>query len=112
MVFGIITAVLGLLEMLTGFVTGIFGSPRAAGREFLGGIASLVLGAAYVIAGAGLWNLRRWAWWLGVLAGIVGFVLAFGSPFGMLIWAALVAYLFFVRANFGVLPRVPQLTHA
>jgi hypothetical protein len=108
-VLGIVTAVLGLLGVLTGFVSGIMDSPRGAGREFLAGVVGLVLGAAYVLAGVGLWNLRPWAWWLAVLVGIVGFALAFGSPVWMVIWAVLVVYLFLVRGTFGVLPGAPRL---
>jgi hypothetical protein len=104
MAFGVVTAVLGLLGMLVGFVSGIVDSPQGGGREFLAGVAGLVLGAAYVIAGIGLWNLRRWAWWLATLVGVVGFVVAFGSPVWMLLWGALVVYLVLVRGNFGVAP--------
>jgi len=110
--FGIVTAVLGLLGMLTGFVSGLVNAPRGADGVFIAGVGAVILGAAYVIAGAGLWNLRTWAWWLATLVGIVGFVLAIGSPLGMLIWGGLVAYLFVVRSNFGVLKNVPQIVRA
>src|SRR5258705_11292969 len=93
MAFGVVTAILGPLGMLVGFVSGIMDSPRGGGREFLAGVAGLLLGAAYVIAGIGLWNLRPWAWWLATLAGAVGFVIALGSPVWMLLWGALVVYL-------------------
>lgn len=111
-VFGVVAAVLGLLGMLTGFVTGLMDPSRGAGLTFLAGVAGVVLGGLYVIAGAGLWSLRPWAWWLAALAGVVGFVLALGSPVWMLIWAGLVAYLFVVRSNFGVLPGVPHVIRA
>lgn len=111
MAFGVVAAVVGLLEMLGGFVSGIMGSPRGAGLQFLAGVGGLVLGAAYVLAGVGLWNLRPWAWWLAVLVGIVGFVLALGAPVGMLLWGVPVVYLILVRNHFGVLkgklPNVP-----
>jgi hypothetical protein len=88
-------------------------SPGGGGRVFLAGAAGLVLGGAYVIAGAGLWSLRPWAWWLAVLAGLVGLVLAIGSPVWMLLWGALVVYLVLVRNIFGVLkgklPNVPAV---
>ena len=109
MAFGVITAVLGLLGMLVGFVSGIMDSPRGGGREFLAGVAGLVLGAAYLFAGVGLWSLRPWAWWLAVLVGAVGFIVAFGSPVWMLLWAGLVVYLVLVRNHFGVLKG--KLTH-
>jgi len=112
MAFGAITAILGLLGMLTGFVTGIMDPSRGAGYAFLGGFVGLVLGGLYVLAGVGLWNLRSWAWWLAILAGIVGFVLAFGSPVWMVVWALLAGYLFVVRANFGPTRIVVQTTHA
>ena len=107
MAFGAVAALLGLAGMLVGFVSGIMDSPRGGGREFLAGVAGLVLGAAYVIAGIGLWNTRAWAWWLAVLAGAVGFVLAFGSPVWMVLWAGVVVYLILVRGNFGVLKAKP-----
>ena len=107
MAFGALTAVFGLAGMLVGFVSGIMDSPRGGGREFLAGVAGLVLGAAYVVAGIGLWNTRAWAWWLAVLAGAVGFVLALGSPVWMVLWAGLVVYLILVRGNFGVLKAKP-----
>ena len=112
MAFGVVTAVLGLLGMLVGFVSGIMDAPRGGDRVFLAGVAGLVLGAAYVLAGAGLWSLRPWAWWLATLAGALGFVLALGSPVWMLVWAALVVYLFLVRGSFGVLKGFPRVVHA
>ena len=108
--FGLFTALLGVLEWQTGIVTGIFGLSRGAGYEFLGGPAGIAIGIAYIVASIGLWNLRRWSWWLAIIAGIVGFVLALGSLIGMLIWAGFLAYLFVVRGNFGVLGGVPQAT--
>jgi hypothetical protein len=108
--FGLFTALLGVLEYLTGISTGILGTSRGAGYEFLGGPAGIAIGVAYILAGVGLWWLRRWAWWLAILAGIVGFALAFPSTIGMLIWGALLAYLFVVRGNFGVLHGNPQIT--
>jgi hypothetical protein len=113
--YGIFTALLGLLELTTGITSGIWGTSRGAGFEFLGWPAGLIIGAAYIAAGVGLWNLRRWAWWLASLGGIVGFVLAAlgyvlaaGSVIGMFIWGGLLAYLFVVRGNFGVMHGVPQ----
>lgn len=109
--FGVVTAFLGLFGMLTGFVTGIMDSSRFADRVFLAGFVGLVLGAIYIIAAIGLWGLRAWAWWLAILVSIVGFVLAFGSPLWMIVWAGLGIYLFLVRANFGTL-RIPVVTVA
>jgi hypothetical protein len=108
--FGLFTALLGVLEYLTGISTGIFSLSRGAGYEFLGGPAGIAIGVAYMLAGVGLWWLRRWAWWLAILAGIVGFAFAFPAPIGMLIWGAFLAYLFVVRGNFGVLRGNPQIT--
>src|SRR6266850_1771908 len=99
MAFGIITALLGLLDVLAGIVVGVMNSPRAGGRALLDGAASIVLGAVYIVAGAGLWSLRPWAWWLAVLVGIVGFVLAIGSALWMILWAAIVVYLVLVRSS-------------
>ena len=107
MAFGAVVAVLGLARMLLGFVSGIMDAPRGAGLEFLAGLGGLILGGAYILAGFGLWRMRAWAWWLAVLAGVVGFVLALGSPVWMLVWGALVVYLLLVRANFGVLKGKP-----
>lgn len=108
--YGLFTALLGVLEYFTGFSTGIFSLSRGAGYEFLGGPAGIAIGVAYMLAGFGLWWLRRWAWWLAILAGIVGFAFAFPAPIGMLIWGAFLAYLFVVRGNFGVLHGNPQVT--
>ena len=112
MLVGAVTVVLGLLGMLFGFATGIMDASRGAGIAFLAGVAGVVLGAVYLIAGFGLWNLRAWAWWLAVLAGVVGIVLAFGSPLWMVTWALVAAYLFVVRVHFGTLPNVPRLVSA
>ena len=107
MAFGALTALFGLAGMLVGSVSGIMDSPRGGGREFLAGVAGLVLGAAYVVAGIGHGTTRAWAWWLATLAGVVGFVVAFGSPVWMVLWAGLVVYLILVRGNFGVLKAKP-----
>jgi len=112
MAFGALTTILGLLGMLVGFVSGIMDTSRGAGFVFAGGLVGLLLGVVYVLAGVGLWNLRAWAWWLAFLVGIVGFVLAFGSPFWMVTWLVLAAYLFVVRATFGTLPNVPRVVKA
>jgi lysylphosphatidylglycerol synthetase-like protein (DUF2156 family) len=112
MLVGAVTLVLGLLGMLFGFVTGIMDAGRGSGFAFLAGVAGVILGAVYVLAGIGLWNLRAWAWWLAVLAGVVGFVLAIGSPFWMVTWALVAAYLFVVRVHFGTLPNVPRIVNA
>lgn len=115
--FGLLTALLGLLELTTGFSTGIWGLSRGGGLWILGWPTGLLIGAAYVAAGIGLWNLRRWAWWLAIMGGIVGFLFAAlgyffagGTIIGMLIWGGLLAYLFVVRGNFGVLRGTPQAT--
>ena len=111
-VFGIVAALAGLLGMLTGFVIGATGSVGGGGLAFIAGLAGVVLGAMYVIAGIGLWNLRPWAWWLAFLVGIVGVVLSIGSPLWMVLWAVLVCYLFVVRAHFGTLPVIPRIVNA
>lgn len=115
--FGLLTALLGLLELTTGFSTGIWGLSRGSGLWFLGWPAGLIIGVAYVAAGVGLFNLRRWAWWLAIMGGIVGFLFAAlgyffagGTFIGMLVWGGLLAYLFVVRGNFGVLRGTPQAT--
>ena len=108
--FGLFTALLGLLELSTGVVSGILHTSRGAGLEFLGAPAGIAVGVAYIFAGVGLWWLRRWAWWVAVIAGVVGFALAFPAPIGMLLWGAFLAYLFVVRGNFGVLRGNPQVT--
>jgi hypothetical protein len=100
--FGVVTAVFGLLGALEGFVVGLMGSPRAGGA-LMDGLGGLLLGAVYVIAGLGLWALRPWAWWLAVLASVVGVVLSFGAILWMAAWAALLVYLVLVRAAFGTL---------
>jgi hypothetical protein len=110
--FGLFTALLGLLELTTGIVSGFLTTSRGAGLEFLGAPAGIAIGVAYIVAGAGLWALRRWAWWLAIIAGIVGFALAFGSVIGMLLWGAFLGYLVVVRGSFGVLRGVPQPAQA
>ena len=110
--FGLVSVVLGLIDVLAGIVYGVMDSPHAGGRALLAGVPLMVIGAAYLLAGAGLWSLRPWAWWLAVAAGTVGFVLAFGSVLWMALWAAVVVYLVLVRKSFGVLPNVPSPAHA
>ena len=106
--FGLFTALLGLLELSTGIVSNLVTTSRGAGLEFLGAPAGVAIGVAYMIAGIGLWWLRRWAWWLAIIAGIVGFALAFPAPIGLLLWGGFLAYLFVVRGSFAVLRGVPQ----
>ena len=110
MLFGVFTALLGLLELTTGAVTGILHTSRGAGLEFLGAPAGIAIGVAYVVAGFGLWWLRRWAWIVAIIAGIVGFILAIPAPIGLILWGGFLAYLFVVRGNFGVLRGNPQVT--
>ena len=99
---GVVNAVLGLLHVATGLVVGIMDFPRPGGSGLLGGLAMMVVGAVYFVVGLGLWSLRPWAWWLGVLASVVGFVVALGSPVWMVVWAALAVYLFLMRGRFNV----------
>lgn len=110
--FGLVSAVLGLIDILSGIAIGVMHSPNAGGRALLVGVPLALIGAVYLVAGAGLWSLRPWAWWLAVAAGTVGFVLALGSVLWMALWAAVVVYLVLVRKSFGVLPDVPSPAHA
>ena len=105
---GVVNAVLGLLHVATGLVVGIMDFPRPGGSGLLGGLAMMVVGAVYFVVGLGLWNLRPWAWWLGVLASVVGFVVALGSPVWMIVWAALAVYLILMRGKFNV--SLPSLS--
>src|SRR6476660_6472478 len=83
---GLFTALLGLLEAYAGVTSGILHTSRGAGLDFLGWPAGVAIGIAYVVAGVGLWWLRRWAWWVAILGGLVGFVLAIPAPVGMILW--------------------------
>jgi hypothetical protein len=110
--FGVVTALVGLFDTLRGAVEGLMGSPNAGARALLGGAGLLLLGAVYFVAGAGLWSMRPWAWWLAAAASVVGLVVAFGAVVTMAIWAAVLVYLVLVRKSFGVLPNVPSPSQA
>ncbi len=110
--FGVVTALVGLFGALLGAVEGVMGSPNQGARSLLGGAGLILLGAVYLVAGAGLWSLRPWAWWLAAAASVVGLVVAFGAVITMAVWAAVLVYLVLVRRSFGVLPNVPSPSHA
>src|SRR6266581_2630837 len=85
--FGIVTALLGLWDVLRGFVLGIMESPNAGGHALAGGIFSVVLGGVYMIAAYGLWYLRPWAWWLAAAVSVAGIVVSYGTILWMVAWA-------------------------
>jgi len=99
--FGIVTALLGLWDVLRGFVLGIMESPHEGGRALAGGIFSVVLGGVYMLAAYGLWYLRPWAWWLAAAVSVAGIVVSFGAILWMVAWAAVLVYLVLVRQSFG-----------
>ena len=110
--FGVVTALYGLFGILRGTVEGIMGSPHAGANALIGGLGLILLGAVYLVSGAGLWSLRPWAWWLAAAASVVGLAVTFGAVVSMAIWAAVLVYLVLVRKSFGVMPDVPSPTHA
>lgn len=65
------------------------------------GVVGGLLGAAFVVAGVGLWTLRPWAWWLAVIVGAVGLLLSLGSILWMALFAAVLVYLVVVHESFS-----------
>ncbi len=66
------------------------------------GILAIVLGIAALIVGGGLWGLQRWAWWLGVIVGVIQ-IIVYGSGLdyiNLALWAIIVIYLIAVRKAF------------
>ena len=76
-------------------------------------IAALVtiLSLIAIVAGIGLLRLRKWAWWLTVILGVLQVVFQFGQyavyppggfPYGAAIWIIIIIYLVIVRSHFGI----------
>jgi len=68
-------AILGSLGTvaLSGFV-GAFG-----GFMVIMGIITLVIGVANIVVGWGLWTLKKWAWNIAMILGVIGIIMALGS---------------------------------
>ena len=68
LVNGISAAIIGL--QLMGIV--VFGPVSTGSGTFIWGLLAFVLGALWVAVGYGAWNLRIWAWTIGMLLAVLG----------------------------------------
>lgn len=127
MVLAVVSFALALSEGLTaGSMLASAYSPPAelSGQNFaslwLFGVASAAIAPLYVLAGLGLWRLRRWGWYLSIavnaLDAAVAFVLggvgglsAVSSAAILIVPAILILYLFIAAGAFGIIaPRMAR----
>jgi len=100
---GIGTLLLGVALFALGAFAGAFSLGFLAALGVLAGLVFVVVGILFLAAGFGLLNLRKWAWWLAILAFIVSLAssaLSANYVF-VAIDALLVIYLILVRKHFA-----------
>jgi hypothetical protein len=71
----VLNVVVGIFARYTG---GTVAFVVAGGERSLVGsfqLGTIFIGACHIIAGAGLWNQKFWAWWLSFLISFFGFLL-------------------------------------
>ncbi|WP_459193506.1 hypothetical protein [Halosimplex sp. J119] len=85
-----------------GALLGLLGSVVILGANPLLGLFTFVVSVGQLVAVVGLWNLHTWGWSLGVaLYGLSGLIdLVTVDPFGAVISAIIVLYLFTKRPLF------------
>jgi len=100
---GIGLLLLGLLLVALGGITGLFGAPMfGLPIAAIGGLILLV-GILMLVSGFGLLKLRMWAWWLAIIAfvlGAVSSILSASYPTAV-IEVLLIVYLIVVRKHFS-----------
>ncbi len=102
MLAGIIVALVGLLALLAlGFVGFLVAGPLGGLLGAAFGFVLIIIGGLTYIAGHGLWRMRGWAWWLTVILLIIDVLFGTYTPYGWLIPAVLLLYLFLVRKHFN-----------
>ncbi len=105
--FGIFAVIGGIAIMGISVVGGLFGTTFPAAQAFLYGGLAFALGIVALIGGAGLWGLKRWAWWLVIIIGVIQIIYygIFGNYITVALWAIIVIYLIAVRKAFMGAPR-------
>lgn len=104
---GIFTFFGGLALIGIGTVGAIFNIQLPAAFTIGIGVLATLLGLVAIAAGIGLWRLRRWAWWLAIIIGVVSIIssgvqIAVGGSayVGLVLWLIIVVYLIAVRKHF------------
>ncbi|HEX9709351.1 MAG TPA: hypothetical protein VGB42_05235 [Candidatus Thermoplasmatota archaeon] len=98
-VVGFIVALAGLVAVLAlGVAMAVAFGPTAGLLGAAAGFVVLLLGAATLVAGLGLWRMQSWAWWLAVVVLLAQILFGIG---GWVIPAILLLYLILVRRHFN-----------
>jgi hypothetical protein len=73
---GVIGVIVGIITLASGTVFSLFATsvPRPPGVVILLGILQLAIGALYIGFSVGAWQLRTWAWPLGMAAGSLAII--------------------------------------
>src|SRR2546428_12515869 len=119
-ILGILTILFGVLGILVGLVLLLVAAVATALPLAVQAYAGLLLGLAAlvtiisiiaIVAGGGLLRLRKWAWWLTIIVGVLNIVSNIGTyaifpgngfPFGIVLWIIILVYLVIVRSHFGI----------
>jgi hypothetical protein len=76
MLAGVIEIIVGVITLTTRSVFSLLAPPvvRSPAVVILLGILTLLIGALYIAFSVGAWQLRRWAWPLGMAAGSLAII--------------------------------------
>lgn len=106
-------SILAILDAIAGVVLLVSTPFVGKALGFGAGFATLGYGVTCIAVSRGLWKLRTWAWWLGILTASV--VLAYdvvtltlrtgapGAPLRIVANLVVIIYLIFVRGSFSSL---------
>jgi lysylphosphatidylglycerol synthetase-like protein (DUF2156 family) len=85
-----------------GAIAAIAGAGGGWGWLMLSGVAMLILGIVLFLITFGLWQLKKWAWWIAIILFIISIVFGVvgAAYFGVIIPVICLIYLIIVREHF------------
>ncbi|MFX1519636.1 MAG: hypothetical protein ACFFCD_06930 [Promethearchaeota archaeon] len=91
----IVLIALGALAAIAGLAGGY-------GWAFIAGAIMLILGIIMFFITFGLWQLKKWAWWITIILNVISIIFsaAGGAFFGVIIPLIVLIYLIIVREHF------------
>lgn len=107
-ILAILSILLGIGLLFLGLIITAFGGLAAivagpmGGLVLVFGLLFFIVGLLLIAAGIGLLKLRPWAWWLAIIAFVIGLISAVGqaSWFVAAFEVLLIVYLIAVRKHF------------
>ncbi|WP_409199679.1 DUF308 domain-containing protein [Methanobrevibacter sp. DSM 116169] len=88
--------IIGIIAIILGILVMIFPIASELVLSVFAGIAFVILGVYYIMAGAGLWNLNKWTSAAYVLIGILGLICGFMLFFNIALFNILIGFYMYI----------------